>query len=109
MNIRQVMVIALLALSGLFIAWFGPQPSPLAALVVFALPPLLLAALAWRGGQRAAFWSGLLALGWFSHGVMVAWSRPMERELALIEIALSLVVVFAASLPGWRARFGGRR
>ena len=30
MNIRQVMVVALLALSGLFIAWFGQQPSPLA-------------------------------------------------------------------------------
>jgi len=40
---------------------------------------------------------------------MVAWSRPMERELAWIEIVLSLVVVMAASAPGIRARFAGRR
>ena len=50
-----------------------------------------------------------LFLFWFSHGVMVAWSRPLEAGLATIEIVLALVVIFAASLPGLRARFGGRR
>ena len=56
-----------------------------------------------------AFWAAVLALFWFSHGVMVAWSRPMEAGLATIEIVLALVVILAASLPGLRARFGGRR
>ena len=55
-----------------------------------------------------AFWAGLLALAWFSHGVMVSWSRPEDRQLANIEIVLSLVVVLAASLPGLRARFSKR-
>jgi uncharacterized membrane protein len=103
----RLLVGGLLGLAALFLFWFSREGWH--AIAIFAGPPLLLAALSWNGGNKAAFWAGLFALGWFSHGVMVAWSRPMERELALIEVALSLVVVLAASLPGWRARFGGRR
>ena len=51
----------------------------------------------------------MLALFWFSHGVMVAWTRPPERLLAWLEIALSLLVIGASSWPGLQARFGGRR
>jgi uncharacterized membrane protein len=103
----RILLAGLFGLVALFAFWFAHEGWP--TLAWFAGPPLLLAALNWRGAQKPAFWAGLFALGWFSHGVMVAWSRPMERELALIEVALSLVVVLAASLPGWRARFGGRR
>lgn len=99
---------ALLALAVLYFAWFGRRPAPWAELVVFALPPLLLAAaLAWpRLRAHAGFWAGVLALAWFSHGVMVAWTRIAERGYALLEIALALLVVFTASMPGLRARFG---
>jgi uncharacterized membrane protein len=103
---KRVLVGALLALAALFVFWFIGQPVSLA---VFAGPPLLLALFNWTGHDKPAFWAGLCALAWFSHGVMVAWSRPMERELAWIEIVLSLVVVMAASAPGIRARFAGRR
>ena len=99
---------ALLALAALFIAWFHDDRHAAAALLVFALPPLLLAIPAWRGGRRAGFWAGVLALFWFSHGVMVAWTRPDEVLFAWLEIVLSLVVVAAASWPGLRARFGKR-
>jgi uncharacterized membrane protein len=102
----RLLLAALFGLVALYAFWFAREGWP--ALVVFAGPPLLLALGAWRGGNRAAFWAGVLALAWFSHGVMVAWSRPLERELALIEVVLSLVVVFAASVPGLRARFGTR-
>jgi uncharacterized membrane protein len=101
----RLLIGALLALALLFAFWFIDEP---VALAVFALPPLLLAALNWTGSDKPAFWSGLLALLWFSHGVMVAWSRPPEREWALIEVALSLIVVLAASLPGLHARFRKR-
>ena len=74
----RVLVGALLALGALFIAWFIEDANPAAALVVFALPPLLLAAARWRGYRGAAFWAGVLAL----------------------------VVVVASSWPGLRARFG---
>ncbi|MFC3552058.1 DUF2069 domain-containing protein [Lysobacter cavernae] len=109
MSARQVLVAALLALTGVFIAWFGQQPSPLAELLVFALPPLALAAGALRGSRRAAFWAGVLALAWFSHGIMVAYSRPGERGYAVAELVLAIVIVFAASLPGLRARFARKR
>ncbi len=99
----RLLVTGLFGLAALYAFWFTRDGWP--ALLVFAGPPLLLALGAWRGGNRAAFWAGLLALLWFSHGVMVAWSRPLERQLALIEVVLALIVVFAASLPGLRGRF----
>jgi len=103
----RVLLAGLFGLAGLFVFWFLHEGWH--AVAWFAGPPLLLAALNWSGGQKPAFWAGLFALGWFSHGVMVAWSRPMDRELALIEIALALVVFIGATLPGMRARFGPRR
>ncbi|GAB3386804.1 DUF2069 domain-containing protein [Lysobacter fragariae] len=102
-NSRRVLVAVLVALVGLFLFWFGNDST--AALVVFAAPPALLALAALRGWRQAGFWSGVLALGWFSHGIMVAWSRAPERMFATLEIVLALIVVFAASLPGMRARF----
>ncbi|UNK49128.1 DUF2069 domain-containing protein [Lysobacter sp. S4-A87] len=109
MSARWVLIVALLALASVFVAWFAPQPSPWVALAVFALPPVLLAVAALRGNRKASFWAGVFALGWFSHGVMVAYSRPGERAHATAEIVLALVVVFAGNLPGLRARFARKR
>jgi uncharacterized membrane protein len=105
----RVLVVALLALSGLYAAWFGRQTDPWAELLVFALPPLLLAIGRWRGRRTAGFWASVLGLFWFSHGVMVAWSRPVEAGYAWGGIVLSLVVIFAASWPGLRERFGKKK
>ena len=69
---RWVLRLALLALVLLYSTWYVLD-SQWVALGVFALPPLLLALALPRGGRRAAFWAGLLALALFSHGVMVAW------------------------------------
>lgn len=107
--ITRLLILALFALSGLYVFWFANDPKPLAALLIFAVPPVLLALAAWAGSLRAAFWAAVLALAWFSHGVMVAWTRPQESQLASIEIMLALVVVFAASLPGLQARFRKKR
>ena len=115
---RRLLRVALLGLVVLYAAWFagtrfddaGFSASPQwVALVVFALPPLLLALMLPRHGARAGFWAGVLALLWFSHGVMVAWTRVPERWPALVEISLALVVVFAASIPGLRSRFAKKR
>ena len=103
---HRITAAALLALAALFALWFHNDRHALAALLVFALPPLLLAWPAWRGGRRAAFWAGVLALFWFSHGVMQAWSEPVGRGFALGEIVLALAVVYTACIDGIRARFG---
>lgn len=105
---RATLTLALFLLAALYASWFGMR-SQWVALAVFAPPPLWLAiALLRGGGARAGFWAGVLALAWFSHGVMVAWTRPPERALALGEVTLAVAIVFAASLTGLRARFAAR-
>ncbi len=102
---RRVLCAALTGLVLLFVLWFWRDP---VTLLVFALPAVLLLASALRGGARAGFWAGVVALAWFSHGTMVAWTRAPEREFALLEVALAVVVVLAASVPGLRARYSNR-
>jgi uncharacterized membrane protein len=105
---RRLLLLALLVLVMLYALWFG-QRAEWFAVAVFAIPPLWLAvALLRGGGPRTGFWAGVLALAWFSHGVMVAWTRPPERVFALGEVALAVAIVLAASLTGLRARFGAR-
>ena len=104
MSARAYLAATLFALAALFVGWSLGHPHPLAGLLAFALPPVLLALVALRGWHRAGFTAGVLALLWFSHGVMLAWSEPDQRWFALAEVGLALLVVHAACLPGMRAR-----
>ncbi len=103
---RVWLLASLVALALLYAAWFRHEP---VALLVFGLPPAVLALLVRRGSARAGFFAGVFALLWFSHGVMVAWTRAPERGYALGAVALAVAIVWFASLPGLRARFGARR
>jgi len=98
----------LLALALLYAVWFARDQHAAAVLLVFVLPPLLLAIAAWRGWPRAGFFAGVAALMWFSHGVMVAWADAEQRGFALGATALALAVVYASSIDGIRSRFGKR-
>ena len=109
MSARNILIVALLLLATLYAFWFAHDAHPVAALLVFALPPALCAIAVATGRRTAGFWSGVFALAWFSHAVMVAWTRPPERMFAWWALALSIIVVFAASLPGLRARFAKKR
>lgn len=104
----QQLAIVLFALAALYVLWFAHDRHALAAMLVFALPPALLGLAAWRGWTRAGLSTGLIALLWFSHGVMVAWTRAAERPFAFGEILLALAIISLASLPGLRARFSKR-
>jgi len=106
---RSTLMLALMGLSALYALWFRADPHWLATQLVFTAPPLVLAIALRAGWHTAGFWAGVLALGWFSHGVMSAWSHPETRLLAALEIVLALLVVFSASLPGLRARAAARR
>lgn len=108
MSSRGVLAVALLALAALFGYWFLRDGNALLAAVV-GLPPLLLALLLKPFPRVAGFCAGVLALAWFSHGVMIAWSDPAQRWLALAETALAVVVVFAANADALRARLARRR
>ena len=105
----RLLVAALAALAALFAIWFAPTPSPWVALLVFALPPALLAVGQWRGRPTSGYWASVLGLFWFSHGVMVAYSRPPDRWFGIAEVALALLIIFAASGPGMRARLAQKK
>ena len=104
MSARAYLAVSLLALAALYGAWYGRGVHALAGLLVFSLPPLLLALSAFAGWRRAGFLSAVLALAWFSHGVMLAWSEPGQRMQASLAVLLSLAIIHAACLPGIRAR-----
>ncbi|MCW0380892.1 hypothetical protein NB697_003738 [Xanthomonas sacchari] len=108
-RLRVALGATLLALAALFATWFHDDRHRLAALLVFALPPLLLAVGVLRGSAVARFWSGVGALLWFSHGVMTAWSHPPQRGYGWAELLLALLVVGLSSAPGICARFARRR
>lgn len=108
MSARGMLIAALVALAALYAAWFAGSTHSLALLAFLMVPPLLLAVLCLVRPALGNFWSGVLALLWFCHGVMVAWSRQDVRGFALAEIALALVVIFAANFTALRARSAKR-
>jgi len=99
----------LLALAAVFAVWFAQDRHWLATQLVFTAPPLLLAAGVLAGRGKAPFWAGVLALFWFSHGVMTAWSHPESAPWAWAELLLALAVIGVSSAPGLRKRFGRTR
>ena len=103
-----ILALLLVALAAVYALWFAQDRHWLATQLVFTLPPLLLAlgVLVRRG--KAMFWAGVLALFWFSHGVMSAWSHPEVALWAWLELGLALAVIGVASTPGLRRRFGRR-
>ena len=105
---------AILGLFALQLAWHGALAPPVHAapwvmVLFFSLPILPALVLVLLRHRRAGFWGALAALLYFSHGVMAAWSSPEVRGLALAQVALSALLVVAASWDGMRARFKRRR
>jgi uncharacterized membrane protein len=110
----RLAAVAILGLFALQLAWHGWLKPPVHAAPwvmagVFALPILPAVVLLALRHRRAEFWGALAALLYFSHGVMVAWAQPGVLGLALAEVALSAVLVVAASWDGMRARFARGR
>ncbi|MCF7221881.1 DUF2069 domain-containing protein [Marilutibacter chinensis] len=99
----------LLALALVYAGWFRDDAHRSVAMALFAMPPLLLAIGSWRGSRHAVFWSGVFGLGWFCHGVMIAWAHREQALWAWAVIVLSVAIIVAGSLPGLRARFGRGR
>ena len=55
--------------------------------------------LALRGGVgRALQWVGIVALFYFCHGIVAAWTTPAARVPALVEAALCVVLIGAMGL-----------
>lgn len=102
---RTWLTLALLALTAVYGGWLWTEGAEPALWAVFALPPLLLGLGVWARRRTSPFWSGVMALLWFSHGVMVAYSEPGERAWGLAVTGLSVAIVVLSSLRGLVARF----
>lgn len=110
----RIAAVAILAMLGLHLAWrlwLAPpaQAAPWAMALFFSLPILPAVLLLALRHRRAGFWGSLAALLYFCHGVMLAWSEPSVRGLALAETLLASVLVVSASWDGLRARSAARR
>ena len=95
--------IALVLLQFAWYAWIAPPTggTPWIALAL-TLPPLLLPLIALRSGvRRALLWAGVVALFYFCHGVVAAWTAPAARVPALIECVLCVVLI---GTLGWSVR-----
>lgn len=111
MSARTLAAFGILALVLLALVWhlwwLPPQQVPAwLAAALHAVPMLPAAVLVFRRRRSAPFWGSLGALVMFSHGVMEAWVSPQARVPALIEVALALLVIGAASWSGFWHRFG---
>ncbi len=89
-------------------AWLAPPANGQIGLALaLTLAPLLLPLLALRRGpKRALLWVGIVSLGYFCHGVVVAWSIPSMRWLAIIEIILCVLLI---GTLGWITRGAKKR
>ena len=100
------------ALAGLQVAWHGLRLWPgasLALLVVLGLPLAAVLLLHALRRPSARFWSGVVALLTFCHGITEAWTLPGAGVPGLAEAAVSALAVVGASWDGLQARFAGKR
>lgn len=106
---RWPLALLLFALAALYAVWLGGARDTAAVMAVFVAPPLLLGIARLAGWTRAGYWSSVCALGWFSHGVMRAWTDHPHSLAAWAALLLSLLVIVLASGPAARARIAFRR
>jgi hypothetical protein len=101
-----------LALLGLQVAWHGLVRWPggnVGLLVLLGVPVAATVLLHLLRRPSARFWTGVVALLTFCHGVTEAWTIAGARWPGLAEAALSAAAVTSASWDGMHARFAARR
>jgi uncharacterized membrane protein len=105
-TVARACVFALLALQPVWHGWLDPpQRLPAWLVMGIAMLPLLLPAIGvLRRRPGALFLAGLVSLLYFSHGVAEAWADPAARIPALVEVALSLLLVGSIGAAGLQRR-----
>jgi uncharacterized membrane protein len=94
----------------LLLAWLGwlspPATLPISVAMFLMLVPLLFPLRGILHGRPYTFaWASFLAMFYFIHGVVEAYSTPTDRWLALLEVVLS-IAFYGGSM--FYARFRGR-
>lgn len=95
-------IFAMAALQVIWYAWLSPPeilPKPVAlALALLPIAPAVLLALLRR--PSALFWAGVASLLYFCHSVSELWTTPDVWPLALLELGLSLWIIFTGNWEG---------
>jgi len=73
--------------------------------LIFSFPLIPICILILIKHRTFTFWGGTLALFYFCHGVMEAWTVRELWPLGVGEAAISVWVIMAASWDGMKARF----
>ena len=107
MTPERVGIAAWIALVALQFAWYlviaPPATGSPGLALALTLPALLLPLLALRTGlARALFWVAVVALFYFCHGVVAAWTSPSARIPAILESVLCVVSILAIGAIGRR-------
>jgi len=94
----------------LLLAWLGwlspPRTLPISVALFLMLVPLLFPLRGILHGRPYTFaWASFLALIYFTHGIVEAYSNSEDRLLAVLEIILS-IIFYSGSM--FYARFRGR-
>jgi uncharacterized membrane protein len=111
---KRWVALGVFALLLLQIIWHAvlapPERAPIWLVTLFfALPWLLLSVLVLIKHRTFAFWAGTLALFYFSHGVMEAWTQRDIWQLGVLEAVLCVWVIIASSWDGMKARFSKKQ
>jgi uncharacterized membrane protein len=109
MRVNLACVLALLAQQ---VAWHGMlrwAGGSTALLVILGMPLAAVLVLHLARRPSARFWSGVVALLTFCHGITEAWTLPGALTPGLVEAVVSALAVTSASWDGMRARFARKR
>jgi len=98
-----ILIVGYFGLLSLMTAWITilapPEKLPIALLLILCVVPLLFPLRGLLHGRpRSANWASYLALPYFIHGVMEAYSNPELRWLGSLEILMSLWLITGAGL-----------
>ena len=112
---KKFALLGIYAMAALQILWYAllipPERIPVGVVLAIALLPIAPAViLAIFRRPSAIFWGGVAALFYFCHSIAELWTTPSLRPLALLELGLSLWIIFTGNWSGLSAKlFKGKQ
>ncbi len=100
--LHLIAIIGFLGLFGLIMLWntalTPPSKIPTALLILISATPLMLPMRGFLSGKKkSCAWMAYVSIIYSIHGCIEAYASPSTRNLAFLEIILSLMVFFASS------------
>ncbi len=111
---KRFALLGIFAMAVLQILWYAillpPERIPLGvalSMALFPIAPAVILAIFRR--PSAIFWGGVAALLYFCHSIAELWTVPAVWPLALLELGLSLWIIFCGNWSGIQAKLLKRK